>query len=113
MFCAIKCHSLMKPYISKYQMTDGKQEICPQQCIEIKALFSLNFYRFYTRRSNDLEIDLSISFGKTFEGISGDRLVSYSVMQDKHIFNTRVQQVTGNIITDNLNTRIVTRDHPV
>ena len=61
----------MKLY-SKYQMTDGKQEICPQHSIEIKALFSLHFY---TRRNDDLEIDLtSISFEKAFQTKAGDRL---------------------------------------
>ena len=53
----------MKLY-SKYHMTDGKQEICPQH---IKATFSLHFYRFYTRRNDDLDIPLtSISFEKAF-----------------------------------------------
>ena len=75
----------MKLY-SKYQMTDGKQEICPQHSIEIKPLFSLHFYRFYTRRNDDLEIDLtSISFEKAFETKAGDRLTSCSVMQDKRV----------------------------
>ena len=56
----------MKLY-RKYQMTDGKQEICLQHSIKIKALFPLHFYRFYTRRNDDLEIDLtSISFEKSF-----------------------------------------------
>ena len=49
------------------------------------ALFSVHFYQFYTRRNDDLEIDLTIiSFEKAFETKAGDRLASYSVMQDKY-----------------------------
>ena len=51
---------------------------------DLKALFSLYFYRFYTRRNDDLEIDLtSISFEKAFERKFDDRLASYSEMQEK------------------------------
>ena len=56
---------------------------------DFKALFLLHFNRFYTRRNDDLEIDLtSISFEKVFETNAGDRLpvASYSVMQEKHTF---------------------------
>ena len=52
---------------------------------DFKATFSLHFYRFYTRRNDDLEMDLTKnSHEKAFETTAGDRLASYSVMQDKH-----------------------------
>ena len=81
---------------------------------DFNALFSLHFYQLYPRRNGDLEIDLtSISFVKAFEINAGDRLASYSVMQDKHTLMSGSNRLTWNITTDNLNTTMGTRDHPV
>ena len=54
---------------------------------DFKATFSLHFYRLYPRRNDDLEIDFtsSISIEKAFETKAGDRLASYSEMQDTHL----------------------------
>ena len=56
---------------------------------------SLFLHRFYTTRSDDLEIDLtSINFEKAFETKAGDLLASYSVMQDKHTLMSGSNRLT-------------------
>ena len=74
-FCAIKCHYLTKLY-SKYQMTDGK----PQHSIDFLYIFT----DFTPEEMTTLKVLTSISFEKAFETKAGDRLASFSVMQEKH-----------------------------
>ena len=84
----------MKLY-SKYQMTDGKQEICPQYSILILKATLKQHFRYIFISSDDLEIDLtSISFEKAFETRAGGRLASYSVMQDKHTLMSGYNRLT-------------------